>query len=235
MVVPEHQAGSPFLSREIRACRDPLIKPAWLLSPVIHTVPYMLDTIISRAKGILAAPDETFREARADDQNLIAAYIAAIVFVNTILSYAAAMAGFLPPGWETSSPGIPMMLISLIIMPIFGIIGFLIASLWLHLWVYVCGGRKPHARTFIATAYSSTPVMLLGWIPVIGPVFALWMLVLLVLGLRECQEMSTQRAILAVFIAILPVIIEGALVLLSPQTFSAGAWPFGPGLRIANT
>lgn len=192
----------------------------------------MLDTIVSRAKGILAAPVVTFREARTDDQNLIAAYIAVFILLNTILSYAAAMAGFLPAGWEAPSPGIPMMLVSLVIAPIFGIIGFLFVSLWIHLWVYVCGGRNPHARTFIATAYSSTPAMLFGWMPFIGPVFALWSLVLLVFGVRECQEMSTQRAILAVLIATLPFIIAAVLSLLFPQTFSPGTGPFGTGFLV---
>jgi hypothetical protein len=192
----------------------------------------MLDKILTRAKGILTDPAGTFREAQADDQNFIAAYIAVIVLVNTILSYAAALAGYLPPGWETSSPGIPMMLVSLVLVPVLGIIGILVASLWIHLWVYVCGGRRAHARTFIATAFSGTPTMLFGWIPFIGPAFGLWSLVLLVFGIRECQEIDSQRAALAVLIAVLPFFSAGVLALLSPQTFSLGTFPFGPGFRI---
>lgn len=189
----------------------------------------MAGTIFSRAKGILRDPVGTFREAREDGQSFVAAYIAVLILVNTVLAYAAAAAGFLPAGMDKSALEIPLVVFNIIPAPVLGIIGILIASLWIHLWVYVCGGTKAHIRTFIATAYSSTPAMLFGWIPVIGQVFSLWTLVLLVYGVRECQEMSLQKSILVVVITVTPFIVAAALVLLFPHTFSPGTGPFGSG------
>jgi len=84
----------------------------------------------------------------------------------------------------------------------------LLFAAWLHLWVYLLGGRKGIMQTFKAIIYAHTPRLLLGWIPVIGFIFMLWSLVLGVLGIRELQEISTGKAILAVVIAIIiPVVI----------------------------
>jgi hypothetical protein len=56
--------------------------------------------------------------------------------------------------------------------------------------------------------YGSTPRLLLGWIPFLGILFALWSLVLCVLGVRELHGISTGKAAVAVVVAILiPLII----------------------------
>ena len=93
-------------------------------------------------------------------------------------------------------------------MLIGGIIFTLVASAWIHLWVYLLGGRKGIMQTFKAIVYGNTPRLLLGWIPFIGIVFMLWSLILGILGIRELQAIGTGKAILAVAIAvIIPLII----------------------------
>jgi hypothetical protein len=89
-----------------------------------------------------------------------------------------------------------------------GFICTLIFAAWLHLWVYLLGGREGIMQTFKAIIYGNTPRLILGWIPFIGFIFALWSLVLGILGVRELQEISSGKAILAFAIAIMiPVII----------------------------
>jgi hypothetical protein len=58
-------------------------------------------------------------------------------------------------------------------------------------------------QTIKAIIYGHTPRLLLGWIPFVGFIFMLWSLVLGILGIRELQEISTARAILAVAIAVM--------------------------------
>ncbi|WP_245618846.1 YIP1 family protein [Methanogenium cariaci] len=71
------------------------------------------------------------------------------------------------------------------------------------MWVYIAGGREGITETWKAVIYASTPSLLLGWIPVVGFVMWAWSLVLIIIGIRELQEMTTTRAVLAVFIGYL--------------------------------
>ena len=179
----------------------------------------MPDTIISRIRGMLTRPVETFREAKDDPQKDVMTCLFILFMFSTLMGLLVAAAGFGPAG-RNELPPVLLMVASLVIVPFLGIIGYLLISLWIHLWVWVFGGRQQSRRTFNALAFSSTPHLLFGWIPFIGPVFSLWSLVLLVFGVRECQEMTMQRAVLVVFVAILPVIVLIALTFIMPGTFS---------------
>jgi hypothetical protein len=106
------------------------------------------------------------------------------------------------------------------IMMIIGSVVFLfIGSAWLHLWVYVFGGRNGYRETLKALAFGDTPALLLGWIPMIGILAGIWALVLSFLGVRELHGISTGRALGAVLVAvIIPLLI---LVLLAAFLFIA--------------
>ena len=87
---------------------------------------------------------------------------------------------------------------------VLGIIGVFIVGAWLHLFVYLLGGRQGYGQTVKALMYGSTPLMLIGWIPIIGPgIGGIWSLVLDVLGIRELHQVSTARAVAAVALAFL--------------------------------
>ena len=91
---------------------------------------------------------------------------------------------------------------------VIGFTGILILAAWIHLWVYLLGGRRGILRTVTAIVYGSTPSLILGWIPILGVIFALWSLVLGVLGIRELQALSTAKAILAIALSLMiPLII----------------------------
>jgi hypothetical protein len=106
-----------------------------------------------------------------------------------------------------------------------GIIGFFIGSAWLHLWALAFGARKGYVQTFKSAAYGATPALALGWIPIIGAIFALWGLALIVLGLRELHEISTSRAALAVIVA---VIIPAIIVTVSVVMYYLSTAPMMP-------
>ena len=82
-----------------------------------------------------------------------------------------------------------------------------IGAAWLHLFVYLLGGRKGYIRTLKAVTFGSTLSMLFGWIPFVGILAGIWSLVLEVLGIWELQEMTTARAALAVILAILVILL----------------------------
>lgn len=179
----------------------------------------MPDNIFSRIRGMLIRPVETFREAKDDPQKDVLTYLFILMMFSTLMGMLAAAAGFGPAG-QNKPPDILLLVVSVVIVPVLGILSYILLSLWVHLWVWVFGGRQQSMRTFNALAYSSTPSLLFGWMPFISLVFALWALVLLFFGIRECQEMTTRQALLAVFGAVLPVIVLVALTVLMPGTFS---------------
>ena len=179
-------------------------------------------------KGFFLLPVETFRTVKDTDYRDTLVYFLILVLIYTVLS-------------------VPIMLVSLSLMwPVFNgmfgrlgigtLTGFGIVSIavvmiiaalvflfigaaWLHLWVYLLGGRKGYRETLKALAFGDTPALLLGWIPLVGFLAGIWSLVLSILGIRELHGISTARALGAVIIAVaIPLLI---LVLLALFLFIA--------------
>lgn len=96
-----------------------------------------------------------------------------------------------------------------IVTIISGLIGILVGSLWMHIWVYICGGRKGVGQTIKSMAYGNTPSFLFGWIPFVGVIFSIWSLVVQIIGFRQLHEISTGRAVLAYLLGaiIIPAIV----------------------------
>jgi hypothetical protein len=89
-----------------------------------------------------------------------------------------------------------------------------IEAVWLHIFVYILGGRKGYIETLKTIGYGSTPFWLIGWIPIIGWIIGLiWSFILAILGVRELHEMSTGRAAGAVILALVVILIIIGLVL----------------------
>ena len=190
----------------------------------------MIDAIIAKVKGFLLSPVETFQQSRNDEPGVVFTYFAALLLFHAILVALIATFGIekMP-----TYPGIPVGIAVPVIVFLMALAGGFILTLifaaWLHLWVYLLGGRKGIMQTFKAIIYGHTPRLLLGWIPFIGFIFMLWSLVLGVLGIRELQEISTGKAILAVVIAIIIpliiVILIGAYFITSYMTTTAVPLP----------
>ena len=164
----------------------------------------MIDFIVTKVKGFLLKPVETFQQSRNDEPGVIFPYFAALLLINAILSAIITLIGIeTMPRLAGMPEGIAIPVIVFLMALAGGFILTLIFAAWLHLWVYILGGRKGIMQTFKAIIYGHTPRLLLGWIPVIGFIFVLWSLALGILGIRELQEISTGKAILAVVIAVI--------------------------------
>jgi hypothetical protein len=85
-----------------------------------------------------------------------------------------------------------------------GILLVLYLAVWLHIWVYLLGGRKGLTQTVKAVTFGVTPILILWWLP--GPnvlLAPLWALILVILGVKVLHDLSQNTAILAVILAIL--------------------------------
>jgi hypothetical protein len=171
----------------------------------------MIQEIIAKVKGLLISPRETFQASRDDTPGTVFTYFAALLVIDALLTSAITALGigvlgmfgqYIPP----FGPFLPV--IVFVIVLIGGFIWALIVSAWIHLWVYLAGGRKGIFRTIKAILYGMTPGLLLGWIPFFGIIFSLWAFALEILGIQELQEISLGKAILVLVIAvILPLIL----------------------------
>lgn len=86
------------------------------------------------------------------------------------------------------------------------LLSFVFAGL-LHGWIVLFGGTEKYAKTYQLSIYSSTPGLVLGWIPFIG--FFIWIydLVLLIIGTQKVHKISPMKSILMYVIPIVLMIL----------------------------
>jgi len=181
----------------------------------------MISTCFEKAKALLVTPVEELQKSREDSTESTLKYYILIVLFNAILTALIVlifgghgtlntMSALLKQfGWALPFVGALGAILVVVFMAIVAVIFLFIGGIWLHIWVYIAGGRKGYMHTVKALAYGSTPVMIIGWIPVIGPfIGGIWTLVLEVLSVREIHQISTARAAIAVILSvIIPIII----------------------------
>ena len=187
-------------------------------------------TFFQKIKGFLSSPSATFQKVKNEDFGESFKYYLILVIVlygilsvvfSIILQYLIysfftsnpyyAYSNILGPGtlsYSSTFNIVPSLIILAILLGyLFTIVGailsYFIGGLWVHLWVYIFGGRKGISQTLKAYGYGSTPTLVLGWIPIISIIFSIWTLILFTLGIRELHEISTGKAVAAVLIAIL--------------------------------
>jgi hypothetical protein len=168
----------------------------------------MPEQFIEKVTGFLLRPVETFQQSRADTLESAFIYYLPLLVLYVILSTLMASLGFdtllspetkAMPGFTPLVPAIAMFLV--------GILCPFIAGAFLQIGVAAAGGTKGYVPTVRAYMYACTPGYLLGWIPIIGIIAMLWNIVLEVIGIRELQEISTGKAILAIVIGLVVIVV----------------------------
>jgi len=174
----------------------------------------MESTLFGKLKGVFFAPSETFDKViRHDEAKDIAIYLLVLVVIFSVMfailltlgvgMYAGALTGIVAGGFSLIAV-IPILFFVLLI-------GVVIWTVWVHLWVYLLGGRKDITETAKTVVYAATPSLLLGWVPVIGVLMGIWTLILAVIGIHELHEISITRAALVVLLAwFIPVLLGAA-------------------------
>ncbi len=175
-----------------------------------------------KVKGFLFNPTDAFNAVKAGDLGeafkyfLILLLIFSILFsliigvIGTTMVFFRTTTVFPPPAMMGG--GLLVAVSFFISSFIGGLIAVIIGSLWLHIWVYLVGGRKGLTQTMKAVMYGCTPSLIIGWIPFINIVGGIWAIIVEIIGIRQLHELSTGKAILAWLISILiPAIIAGLL------------------------
>jgi hypothetical protein len=176
-----------------------------------------------KAKGFLAAPLNTFHNVEAEALVSALQYFAiwAVIYaiLQTIIFYTLGR-GVFQTLWDLlglSNPALflfhPATVGLASVLGAFG--GLFLSGSWAHLFVRAFGGRKGWGNTIKAFAYGNTPIFLFGWIPFVGALFSIWALVLDVIGIRQLHEISTGRAIGAVLLSYLALIVIVVLIVLA--------------------
>ena len=169
-------------------------------------------------KGFLLSPVETFRKVRDTDLGDSLRYYLLLLAINAVLSVIVnlAIAGsvwmvfsdlFKQAGLAVPAVAGAGVIIIALVMIIVQFVLVFIGAAWLHLFVYLLGGRRGYLQTLKAITFGSTPAMLFGWIPFAGLLAAIWSLVLGFFGIRELQDLTTIKAALAVILAIMVIVL----------------------------
>ena len=164
-------------------------------------------SIPEKIKGFILNPVETFRMVAPEDPGETIKYFLCIVVFYAILATVLMIAGFFthPVLGVPSDPLVePLLVVAWgFVILVFTLIAAVIFGFWLHLWVYILGGREGVWQTEKSFFYGLTPMMLIGWIPVIGEIIGfIWSIVLCVIGVRELHKVSGSRAAIAVIVAV---------------------------------
>ena len=101
---------------------------------------------------------------------------------------------------------------------VLGIILMFISTGIIHVFARVFGGNGDYPATFKAMVYGATPSLLLGWLPFVGIIFAIYSLYLQIKGISTLHRVSMGRAFLIIFL--IPMII-GIIVGLIGGLFAA--------------
>jgi len=169
-------------------------------------------------KGFLLTPVETFRTVRDTDLGDSLKYYLILLAINAVLSAIVSLAMASAVRTTITSiftqAGIPLPAVTgagvigiALMMIIVQFVLVFIGAAWLHVFVWLLGGRRGYLQTLKAIIFGSTPTMLFGWIPFIGFLAGLWSLVLGIFGLQELQNMTTLKAVLVIFFSVMIVIL----------------------------
>jgi len=179
----------------------------------------MIDATIERVKGFLLKPVESFQKYQADSIGTAFRYYVILLIGYTILTaivgsisgifiYSDLMNSFAQFGLPIGDvAGLSAFIISLNLVFVYLAFIILLFAIFLkgffvHVFVLLFGGEKGYVQTMKVVLYANTPALILGWIPFINIIGGIWTFVLMILGIRECQELSTGRAVLVMIIPI---------------------------------
>ena len=177
----------------------------------------MTHSIPAKIVGFLFHPAESFRKVKDEDISPTLQYFGVIAFFYSVLTTIVItlqlipMHPFLTPlVGPTQTAVIDVFLFVAFIIILFAmtfIFAFLFGA-WLHIFVWLLGGRKGLWQTEKSVFYNLTPMLIIGWIPVIGPIVgSIWSIILGIIGVKELQGLSTGRAAAAVILAVVIIFI----------------------------
>ena len=168
---------------------------------------YFLYTMFAKVtqtfKGLILNPHEELKRLRDEPLEEAFIYFLAVAAVFVVLSAIVSVLMTVLSMHEST-----VFYVAYLFGYIFGayigcVIGMFIGAFILHAFIYCLGGRNGVEATIKAAIYSFTPLVLLGWIPVLGVIGSIWSLILEAIAIRELHDISTARAAIAVILTLL--------------------------------
>lgn len=191
----------------------------------------MANSFVEKVKGFLISPTEAFKGSRADSLGSAYKYYVMLLILFSILyaivSTAIGAAAFASMLDQLAASGVFGSALAEVLRNFSGFIIaldlffayvlFLFMLFWIflsgfmyHAFVLLFGGEKGVVTTVKTVMYAYTPWLILGWIPYVAVIGAIWSFVLLVIGIKETQEMTLANAFLVI---IIPLVLVFLLVL----------------------
>jgi hypothetical protein len=176
--------------------------------------------------GILFRPTATFRDLLDEDLTSTVTYYAMLWAIYTVLITVLVFSPL-----SSLFMGGAMSRVSLFFSPLtfivfiiaMGLVAIPLHAVWLHIFVYILGGRGGIRQTLKTVLYSYTPFCVISWIPIINLFGGIWAIIPEIIGIRELHRISTLRAIAALVAAVvvLVIILLVPLVFLGPSLLGA--------------
>jgi hypothetical protein len=174
---------------------------------------------VKKGFSFLTGPGNSFDAEKDTNLNEAFKYLLVLAVITAVLGAIVSAFWmtlayiFIPPElMGFTSP--PLIFVTILVM---GYVGAVVASviwgLWLHLWAYLMGARSGMAQTMKSVFYGGTPNYMLGWIPLINFMAAVWSFVLTGMGLMKFHGITGSKAALAIIIALVIPLVIGFAVL----------------------
>lgn len=167
---------------------------------------------IYKAIDFLKAPEKSFDSVKGESLGEAFKFMLVVSIILAVLN--GIISGLLGNFFSAGFGGMGAMLLPVVIVGaiVGGYIGLIIFltvwGLWLHLWAYIFGARKGLEQTMKSVYYGYSPSYLLGWIPIVSIIIAIWSLVLQGMGIKNLHGITGGKAALSLIIAIvIPLVI----------------------------
>jgi len=167
---------------------------------------------IDTMKGMITDPGETIRRSRSASLGDAIIYYLILILIFSVLSTAVTwLLGDAHPMPLSPAGDIAIAATYLVGVIIGGIIALLIISAILHIFIKILGGSGDYTDTARAFSLAMTPAAVIAWIPLIGLFAGIWAFVLMVMGVSAYHQLSTVRAVIAILLPVVLLIILAAL------------------------
>jgi hypothetical protein len=197
----------------------------------------MTTSFVDKVKGFLMSPTKAFQDSRADSLGMAFRYYVMLLIIFAILyaivSAAIGAAMFTSVIDQLAASGVLGTAVAKVLENFTGFVvaldlffvyllfllllfGIFLSGFMYHVFVLLFGGEKGVTTTVKTIMYAYTPWLILGWIPYVSVIGAIWTFVLMIIGIKETQEMTMGNAILAIIIPLILIfllIVFGAAVI----------------------
>lgn len=191
------------------------VKKEVVITPAVMGKEITIDVmqILGDSKDTIRAPRKVFGQNKNLTESVIFFIVVTLVGSVFAMLYSFLLSPVLTqysdvfnsslPVSPTITEAVTVVLVGVVVVTV---LSFVWAGL-LHGWLKLFRGKGTYADTYSAFSYSRAPLSLLGWIPVIGNLAALYSFYILALGISVKHQMRLRKALLLMVPVVVLVIV----------------------------